>query len=157
MSRVLVDTGATYAFVDAGDTHHQDARAYVDASLSRQSVFVLVDLVFAETMTLMKARLGSAIAIRVGRELRENPTYAWHALGADGERETWALFQKYADKGWSFTDCAILGVARRLGVHQVFGFDGHFLQMPGIVRVPSRNERPGVAKARGKPRPSRVR
>ena len=33
----------------------------------------LVDAVFAETMTLLKVRLGVETAIRVGRELRGNP------------------------------------------------------------------------------------
>jgi len=37
-------------------------------------------------------------ALRVGRELRENPVYFWTALGADGERDAWAIFQQYDDK-----------------------------------------------------------
>lgn len=136
MSRVIIDTGALYAFVVRTDAHHVAARAQVKSSLGRAESFILLDLVFAETMTLMKARLGPDVALKVGRELRENPLYAWRALGPDLERETWGLFQKFADKEWSYTDCAILAASRTLGAPRVFSFDRHFLQMPGIHRVP---------------------
>jgi len=135
-SRVLIDTGAIYAFVTRTDSHHERAKRFVREWLDGQGAFVLSDVVFAETMTLLKARLGPEIAIRVGRELRQNPAYVWLGLGEDGERETWAAFQRYADKDWSYTDCATLVLARREGIPLVFGFDHHFTQMPGIERVP---------------------
>lgn len=52
----------------------------------------------------------------------------------EGERATWEAFQRYADEEWSYTDCAILVLARRLEVP--FAFDRHFEEMPGIVRLP---------------------
>jgi predicted nucleic acid-binding protein len=134
--RVLIDTGAIYAFVTRTDTHHEQAKRFVRELLNRQGFFVLPDVVFAETMTLLKARLGPEIAIRVGQELRRNPAYAWLCLGEEGERETWAAFQRYADKEWSYTDCALLVLARREAIPHVFAFDRHFAQMPGIERLP---------------------
>ena len=136
--RVLIDTGAIYAFVTRTDRHHTEARGFVQALLARQGDFVLIDLVFAETMTLLKARLGAEITLRVGRELRQNSVYRWMPLGPDGERDTWALFQQYDDKKWSYTDCALLAIARRLKLAEIFSFDDHFEQMPGIVRTPAR-------------------
>jgi predicted nucleic acid-binding protein len=136
--RILIDSGATYAFVTRTDAHHHRARTFVKAHLARQGVFVLVDAVFAETMTLLKARLGPALAIRVGRELRLNSVYQWIILGPEGERDTWATFEKYSDKQWSYTDCAVLVVAQRLKIPGVFSFDDHFTQMPFVARVPAR-------------------
>jgi uncharacterized protein len=134
--KVLLDTGAVYAFVVRSDANHVSARRLVKTWLSRGGSFVLSDVVFAETMTLLKARVGGDIAIRVGRELRDGPAYAWVALGAEGERETWNVFQRFDDKHWSYTDCALLVLGRRLEIEQVFSFDRHIAQMPGLSRVP---------------------
>lgn len=137
MERILIDTGAVYAFVTRTDAHHDAARALTRKVLVAQDNFVVADVVFAETMTLLKARLGTTVAVRVGRELRSNPLYVWAALGSDGERDTWSVFQQYDDKEWSYTDCAILALARRLRIREVFAFDSHFDQMPDILRLPS--------------------
>jgi uncharacterized protein len=137
-SHALVDTGAIYAFVVRSDRHHAGARRFVKRWLGRSGSFVLSDVVFAETMTLLKARVGGRIAVRVGTELRRNPCYAWVALGAEGDAEAWSVFQRYEDKEWSYTDCALLVLARRLGVNAVFSFDHHIAQMPELVRLPGR-------------------
>ena len=136
--RILIDTGAIYAFVTRSDRNHRAARSFVERWLKQGGVFVLADVVFAETMTLLKVRLGAETAIRVGRELRDNPAYAWTALGQDGERDAWEIFRKYHDKGWSYTDCSLLAISRRSGVRGVFAFDRHFSQMSGMEQQPRR-------------------
>jgi len=136
MVRALIDTGAIFAMIARGDSHHGAASGFLRTWLSQGGVFVLADLVFAETMTLTKGRLGAQVAIRIGRELRQNPAYHWAALGPDGERDTWAAFQQYDDKDWSYTDCALLVLGRRLKIPDIFAFDRHFTQMPGVKRLP---------------------
>ena len=137
-SRILIDTGAIYAFVTRSDANHAAAKRFVESWLRRKGVFLLADVVFTETMTLLKVRLGAELAIRVGRELRANPAYAWKTLGQDGERAAWEIFHTYADKEWSYTDCSLLAVSRRSGIRGVFGFDRHFSQMKEIERQPKR-------------------
>src|SRR5512144_794165 len=122
MPRILIDTSAIYAFVTRTDANHTRAIAHVKLVRQDRSVFVLPDVVFAETMTLLKVRLGAAVAIRVGEELRRNPVYLWSCLTDEGERETWAAFQQYADKAWSYTDCAVLVISQRTSIPQVFSF-----------------------------------
>ncbi len=134
--RVLIDTGAIFAFVVRSDKHHEAAKSFVEGWIEQDGVFVLGDMVFAETMTLMKARISSTVAVQVGDELRRNPAYSWVALGEAGERDAWAVFQRFGDKEWSYTDCAILALARREKIRQVFAFDHHFSQMPDLERVP---------------------
>jgi predicted nucleic acid-binding protein len=136
MRRILIDTGAIYAFVVRNDLHHREAIAFTVESLATGGRFVLADLVFAETMTLLKARLGSQVALRVGRELRRNSAYEWVPMGQEGEEETWATFQRFGDKPWSYTDCALWVLGKRLRVNEIFAFDQHFSQMPAIVRLP---------------------
>lgn len=140
--RALIDTGAIYAFVTRTDPNHEAALGFVREWLDQKGVFALSDVVFAETMTLLKARLGSEIALRVGRQLRQHPAYTWLCLGEEAELETWTVFQRYADKEWSYTDCALLALARRERIPVVFAFDRHFLQMPGLERVPRTNALP---------------
>lgn len=136
--RILIDTGAIFAFVTRTDRNHSAARSFVERWLGRRGKFVLVDSVFAETMTLLKARLSADTAIRVGTELRENPAYVWTPLGPDGERDAWDVFRKHRDKDWSFTDCSLLAVSRRSKIGGIFGFDRHFSQMSGVQRQPRR-------------------
>jgi predicted nucleic acid-binding protein len=136
--RALIDTGAIYAFVTRTDIHHEAAKRFVREWLDQEGIFILLDIVFAETMTLLKARLGSEVAIRIGQELRQNTAYAWQPVGDEGERDTWAVFQRFKDKDWSYTDCALLALARSEKISKIFAFDRHFLQMPEIERLPDR-------------------
>ncbi len=136
MKRVLVDTSAIYALMARRDRNHQRARAFLSAAIGAGTRFVLADVVFAETMTLIRAHHGAAMAIRIGRDLRSSALYQWQALGAEDERATWAIFQQYDDKAWSYTDCALLALGRRLGLPEVFAFDAHFDQMPGMAALP---------------------
>ncbi|MFL6198200.1 MAG: type II toxin-antitoxin system VapC family toxin [Thermoanaerobaculia bacterium] len=136
--RILIGTGAIFAFVTRTDIHHEAAKRFVREWLDQEGIFVLLDVVFAETMTLLKARLGPEVAVRVGRELRQNSAYAWLTVGDEGERDTWAVFQRFTDKEWSYKDCAVLASARREKISAVFAFDRHFLQMPSIERHPFR-------------------
>ena len=96
---------------------------------------IFTDSVFAESMTLLKARHGADVAITAGRKLRDSKVYQWTPLTPDDESQTWAVFQKYADKEWSFVDCGLFVLARRLTL-PVFSFDHHFEQMPEVQRVP---------------------
>lgn len=138
MRYVLVDTGAIYAYVTRTDVHHPAAQAFMREFVEGGGVLVLADVIFAETMTLLKARLGAQMALRVGSELRKHhSTYQWIALGQDGEEGTWEMFRQYHDKEWSYFDCALLVLARRLNIQGIFAFDGHFRQMPGIIQLPA--------------------
>jgi uncharacterized protein len=136
MMRALIDTGAIYALTAATDRHHKDATAFLKRWVQDKGVFLISDLVFIEAMTLIKRRLGSTVAIEVGIELRENPLFSWVSLTVDLEKETWSLFQHYKDKEWSYTDCELLVLSNALKIPNVFAFDHHFSQMPGICRLP---------------------
>jgi uncharacterized protein len=136
MNRAFIDTGAIYALVSAADRHHQDAVRFLESWIQRKNIFLLSDLVFIETMTLTKRRLGAAAAIRIGQELRENRLFSWIPSTSELEKETWLSFQRHKDKAWSYTDCALLVLTHRLKAANVFAFDDHFRQMPDIRCLP---------------------
>ncbi len=135
MKTALIDTSAICGMIDRTDKYHPEARAFGTRWLTEVNQFVLLDWVFLESMTLLKRHLSGALAIQTGRFLRKSPLYRWETVTPDDEREVWAVFQQYADKHWSYTDCALLVMSRRLNVKQVFSYDAHIAQMAGVKRV----------------------
>ena len=134
-TELLIDSGAFLALIDAADQHHASAAAFVRSHSS--ATFHLPDTVFAETMVLTKSRLGAKAAVDLGNRIMESRHFPLVYLTPEDRSATWAIFSRYTDKEWSYVDCSILAVARRLRVSSVFAFDHHFDQMAELSRVPA--------------------
>ncbi|GIK42515.1 MAG: DNA-binding protein [Chloroflexota bacterium] len=134
MSTILIDTSALHALNYARDNNHARAVAYFK-SLAGRVKPILTELVFVETMNLTKARLGPAYAIAFGRQLKASKAFYPVLLNDLDKQTTWEIFEHYHDKAWSYTDCSVLAVARRLGTRRIFAFDHHFQQM-GLEVLP---------------------
>jgi hypothetical protein len=52
------------------------------------------------------------------------------------EDAAFAIFKRYHDKGFSFTDCTSFAVMKALKLRKAFAFDRHFEQMEGFSRLP---------------------
>jgi uncharacterized protein len=135
LKRILCETSALVALADAGDTYAGSVQEYL-RTISSATVFIVPDTVFCETMTTIKRRLGAAAAVKVGRQLHKSVRFQPYRLSAEDERSTWDVFSRYTDKAWSYVDCSLLALAQRNKIVEVFSFDHHFEQMPGLVRVP---------------------
>lgn len=135
MKSLLIDTSALLAMVDAGDKYHAAAVAFVRARLP--AIFYLPETVFIETMVLTKARLGAGPAVELGNRIMASTYFPLLYLTMEDRQATWEIFSRYTDKDWSYVDCSILALARRLEVAEVFTFDRHFDQMAGLTRVPA--------------------
>ena len=70
------------------------------------------------------------IEVTDGRVMREEHRYV--NLSDDDDAAIWEAFCRYDDKAWSYTDCSILVMAKRLGISQVFAFDEPIRQMVGL-------------------------
>lgn len=134
---VITDTSAIYALVDKDDVHHQEAVNFVKHIGSRLILCVLEPTLF-ETLTLLNARLGHAIAARVLSAIQTSDRYRLISLTDEDKLRTWDTFAQYADKEWSPFDCACLAVARNRNIRHAFAFDVHFDQMAGagLIRLP---------------------
>ncbi len=136
MSRTLIlDTTAIYALATEPDRHFAQASTFWSEWIKAGNSATLTDTIFAESMMLLKSRHGSDVAISAGRTLRNPAIYQWVALTPDDETRTWDTFQRYADKDWSYVDCGLFVLARRMAA-PIFSFDHHFDQMPEVQRVP---------------------
>lgn len=135
MKSLLIDSSALLAMVDAGDKYHTAAARFVRARLP--AIFYLPETVFIETMVLVKTRLGAGPAVELGNRIMASTHFPLLYLTMEDRQAIWEIFSRYTDKDWSYVDCSILVLARRLGVTEVFTFDRHFDQMAGLTRVPA--------------------
>jgi predicted nucleic acid-binding protein len=122
---MLVDTGAWYAVADSSDGHHEEARRFYSEQAGR-TPFVTTDLIMAETWALMSSHLGRSAAITFWETLRDTRTPILTVEPVDLET-AWQILQSFADQTFSFVDCTTFALMERLGIHEAFAFDAHFL------------------------------
>jgi len=91
----LIDSGAFLAMIDVSDSNHVAAALFV-RSHSADSFYV-PDTVFAETMVLIKARLGARPAVDLGGRIRESRQFLLVPLTPDDHEATWTIFSRYTD------------------------------------------------------------
>jgi len=65
----------------------------------------LLPILFDEIVTLTQARLGHRTALLVGKTLLDQKLVTLLHITPSDERASWKLFEKRADKSYSFTDC----------------------------------------------------
>lgn len=134
MSRFIIDSGAFLALLDARDKYHSAAQVFTEAN--EDATFIIPGTIFAETLTLVKGRLGAKPAILLGERILRSPRFQLVHLSDNDHQATWDIFKQYDDKSWSYADCSLLAMARRLQITSIFSFDHHISQMAELKRVP---------------------
>jgi predicted nucleic acid-binding protein len=137
---IFVDSGAWYALLVQDDPDHQKAPAWVATNHER---LVLADYVLDETLTLLRARGQKKQANTFGSEIFDLDIAEFtlvtvediELVTVEDIEAAWEVFQKFADKDWSFTGCTSKVVIERMGIKTAFAFDQHFRQF-GAVTVP---------------------
>lgn len=135
MKGLFVDTGGWLALADARDPLHERARDTRDRWLEDGGILVSTDYVLDETLTLIRARLGLASARRWWEEADATSRIRWERIDPSRVRRALAVFFRWRDKPFSFTDCTSLGVMRELGLLRALTPDRHFRQA-GFETVP---------------------
>lgn len=123
MKRILVDTGAWYAFIDKKDPEHNNAKTFYS---SNTVPFVTSNFIFDETVTLLMSRLGWEVASKFGENLKNSGFVSLVAITDADEERAWEIFKKFRDTGFSYTDCTSFALMERLKIDTVFSFDEHF-------------------------------
>lgn len=122
---ILVDTGAWYAVADLSDRHHRVSRKFYTENAER-GLFVTNELVAGETCALLTSHLGRKAALGFWQTLREAQIPILSAESVDLEAG-WRIAQDFPDQAFSFVDCVTFAQMERLGIHDAFAFDAHFL------------------------------
>ena len=143
MKAIFVDTAGWMACADGSDAAHAKACAVRDAALEAGQLLVTSDYVVDETLTLLRLRLGTAVAERWWHQVDASQRVQWeHIDGVRAERAR-ELFFRYRDKRFSFTDCTSFALMRELRLTTMLTTGAHFKQM-GFSLCP------GPRAARGK-------
>lgn len=122
---MLVDTGAWYAIANAADRFHERAKQFYDENAGRIA-FVTTDIVVAEAMALLTSHLGRPAAFQFWGSIREARIPLLTLEPTDLEA-AWHIAQGFPDQPFSFVDCTSFALMERLGIHEAFAFDAHFL------------------------------
>ncbi len=123
MKRIFVDTGAWYALIDREDPDHSVVQGALVQCSGR---LVTSNFVFDETVTLLRYRLGWSAAHTFGEKLRAGTVASLAEVTKKDQTRAWAVFTRYRDKSFSFTDCTSFSLMERLGVDTAIAIDGDF-------------------------------
>jgi predicted nucleic acid-binding protein len=130
---IFVDTGAWFAAFVPNDPDHRAADALLAAN---GEPLVTTDYVIDELLTLLKMRGEYPRALRLGASLFAGEIARLVWVLPDDVQRAWTIFQRYQDKGWSFTDCVSRVIMQRLAIQTAFAFDEDFRQFGTVTVVP---------------------
>lgn len=123
---IFIDTGAFLARYVAEDRLHVQAVAGWDKLTQERAAAFTSSLVLSETFTLLARRAGYAFAAERARHILGSDTLTVLRPTEHQDREALVLFEKFADQGVSFADCASFALMRHHRIKYAFAFDRHF-------------------------------
>jgi predicted nucleic acid-binding protein len=135
---VVVDSSFLVAYHNRRDIHHAPAARGMERMLAGDwGTGLLLEYVFLEVVTVLLARRGIDVASRVGTALLEAQELEFVPC-SDVFLDTLDLFRRQRVGRLSFTDCAIVTVARSRRANLVASFDADLGKMSGLSLVPTR-------------------
>ena len=129
MKAIFVDTAGWTACADEADPAHSGAVSARDRWLEQGGILITTDYVLDETLTLLRFRLGLNAAETWWAQIEGSSRLRWESIGAQRADAARAIFFRYRDKDFSFTDCTSFVVMRELRVREALTTDRHFAQM----------------------------
>ncbi len=140
MNGLFVDTAAWMACADASDAAHGGCAEARDQALKAGHQLVTSDFVVDETLTLLRLRLGMAVAATWWQQVNGSPRVTWQRVDAARFDKAREMFFRHSDKTFSFTDCTSFVIMRELRLTRVITTDRHFRQA-GFMVVPNGSRR----------------
>ena len=113
---------------DAADPLHESAAASRDEWLRQGAVLISTDFVMDETLTLLRMRLGLAVAERWWDLVQGSSRVVWETIDAARADRARAWFFRWQDKRFSFTDCTSFVVMKERRIRTALTSDRHFEQ-----------------------------
>jgi predicted nucleic acid-binding protein len=130
---IFVDTGAWFAAIVPTDPNHQRAASFL---ATNREPLITTDYVVDETLTLLRARGERQRALLLGERFFSGRLAEIYYLTEEDVQQAWEVFSDYADKDWSFTDCASKSIIEKHKLASAFAFDHHFKQFGTVNVIP---------------------
>jgi uncharacterized protein len=121
---IFIDTGPFIAKYVQKDHFHDEALEKW-AAIANRKLFIS-NHILDEIITLLSRKTSHLFALDKGRRILASPAITILRTDAEDEFKAITLFEKYADKRVTFTDCLSLALIHRYRLRSVFTFDGHF-------------------------------
>lgn len=135
MKALFVDT-AGWVAADSADPMQAKVSEARDRWLAGGGSLVTTDYVIDETLTTLRFRLGLAAAEIWWQQVDASARLRTEAIDPPRAERARALFFRYRDKDFSFTDCTSFVVMRTLRLRSALTLDHHFSQT-GFQVVPA--------------------
>lgn len=133
---IVLDSSFLIAFHNEQDAHHAAACQLMDRFLDNQwGRGLLLEYVFLEIVTVLLLRRDLSTATRVGNTLMSAKELEFVPC-SDLFSETCETFSRQPGTRLSFTDTAIVSVARHQAQGQVLSFDKEFRKVAGLQVFP---------------------
>ena len=129
MNALFVDTAGWVAAADAGDPACHAVRAERDRFLANGGLLVTSNYVCDETLTLLRLRVGLSAVEAWWQQVDSSRRLRLERVDVRREEQARAVFFRYRDKQFSFTDCTSFVVMRELAITTALTPDQHFSQM----------------------------
>ncbi|HEX8197604.1 MAG TPA: PIN domain-containing protein [Pyrinomonadaceae bacterium] len=128
MNTYFADTSYLLALELGDDQNHHSALTHWTELLKTTFAVVTTSYVFDETITYLNSRNHHEKAVEVGENLLLSPSVELVHVDENLFFEGWTMFQKYADKKYSLTDCISFVVMKQRELDTALTFDKHFVQ-----------------------------
>lgn len=134
---IILDSSFLIAYHNTRDVHHAAAaRAMVHLAAGEWGQALLLEYVFLEVVTVLRARRDLKTATAVGAALLQSREVEFVPC-SDIFLEAFSVFRRQATRELSFVDSAILAVARRNSPGIVATFDEDFRGQEGVKVIPA--------------------
>ena len=134
---IVLDSSFLLAYYNTRDVHHASAaRTMIQLIGGKWGRGLLLEYVFLETVTVLRARRDRKVAVTVGRILLDAREIDFVPC-SDIFSDTFETFGRDRSHDLSFADAAIVTVARRHSPGFVATFDSDFTAIRGVSVVAS--------------------
>jgi len=134
---IVLDSSFLVAYHNRRDVHHGAAAAAMDRLVAGEwGPALLLEYVFLEVVTVLLARRGLDVAVRVARVLLQARDVEF-VPSSDMFLDVMEAFRTQRDGRLSFTDAAVVTVARHRDARFVATFDRDFRRLEGLAVVPA--------------------
>jgi predicted nucleic acid-binding protein len=125
---IFVDTSGFYSLLVTGDDMHERAAAILRDGPRLKTRFVTSDYVLDETITLLRARGLSHLAMNLLQSIRSSRACHVEWMGPERFDQTCILFRQHPERTWSFTDCFSFCLMKEQRIRDALTKDEHFEQ-----------------------------